>query len=1380
MTPLTAPGPNSNYLDWAWAAEVHIRAAKLGHVLDGKDESKLSPTWIDDNTTVVSLLIQVIEESNYHYIRPLGMNARLAWHALKEAHEDNTSGGRMYWLQKLIMTRMESGADIVEHIRTMSQLSDRLNALVTVDKPLTSDEIHATCLLISLPADWIPPVSHLFQKPSITSAEVTVALEREATRRSTQGVGVPVSASQATTSSRCSFCRRQGHDLASCKSAAKVLKQAKGEPKSSDTQSAPNSFRNPSRRDDHRQSSDARVKTAVVVPIDSSDDDDSSSPRASTTRVLDQPPSEEQALVSRSQPQPWLADTGCSHTMSPHADDVVDAKPRHVSIRLADNSSISSTHQGSTRLPFGVNNQPPVLLVPTLDEPLLSISSVCDTGCEVLFTSTGMTIHRHSTLKSDIPPVANGFRRNNLYYLPREVRNCSASPFALKTHVMSLFDWHSRLGHIGLRPLRQVLRRNNISPNPMNVIEVQKCETCIQSKMHRLSFKTRSAYRATRPGELIHSDVGSFETVSREGYKYYSTFIDDHSKYVITYLMKSKAQTFNCFKLFLSVFELKHQHKIIQLRSDNGGEYMSNDFLSYLTSHGILHEPGPPHSPELNGVAERFNRVIGERVRCALLSAKTPKVFWADALRHVSFALNSIPCTTPGGFSSPNEILELPLVDIHHLHPFGCLTWYKVPEANRKKLDAKGRSAMLLSYLSDGNGYRLWDIANRTVVKSRDVIFDDGVFPYHLQPSPPQLEHTIQVDVPWTSTQSLTPTPPRPDARVDDEGFTVFPSDRRLTSSIHNPDRLHRRPTSLPSPSPAVTPELPPDPPAVPPEPAARPGPPPQPEPAPPDAVPPPPRRTTRARQAPDRLGRWAKAATDQYSVLDEPRTWKQVLRSPDKHRWLKAADEELSSLIGMETWKLVPRPARRKVIKSKWVFKIKRDANNCAIKLKARLVAMGYSQEKGIDYNEVFAPTTRLETLRLVLTLMASRKWKGRQVDFKAAFLNGRLDEVIYMEQPQGYEDAQHPDHVCELMRSLYGLKQSPRMWNKELHDALISLSLVQSQFDPTLYFKIKDGKLIGAISIHVDDLAIVGEDAFVDDVSLQLSQRFTVSADHDLHHFLSLRITRDIPGRLVFLSQTHYIDQLQETFKMKDCLPVKTPTDINFKDLRAKTQAEDPSPGPYPQLIGSLLWVAQCTRADVSFAVSRLSQFLRDPSAAHWKAALRVLQYLISTKHLRLRLGGNLECSGYSDADWAEDRQDRKSTSAYTYRLGLGPVSWKSKKQSTVSLSSTESEYKALSDSCKEGLWLRNLLSELHLRPRSSIPLHVDNEGAEALAKNPSHHVRTKHIDTRHHFIRDCVKRDLITIYHVPTGDMLADMLTKPLPRVLLERHQQAFGIV
>jgi hypothetical protein len=313
---------------------------------------------------------------------------------------------------------------------------------------------------------------------------------------------------------------------------------------------------------------------------------------------------------------------------------------------------------------------------------------------------------------------------------------------------------------------------------------------------------------------------------------------------------------------------------------------------------------------------------------------------------------------------------------------------------------------------------------------------------------------------------------------------------------------------------------------------------------------PPPSRRSGRERKAPDRYGNWSKHVKAAEN-LDTPKTWKQLLKSPNKHRWLKAADDEFASLLGMNTWCLVPRPQKRKIIKSKWVFKIKRRPDRSIQKLKARLVPMGYSQIHGLDYDEIFSPTLRLETLRLICSLLAIRDWTGRQVDFKTAFLNGHLDHTVYMEQPPGFEDPTHPDWVCQLDRSLYGLKQSPRQWNAALHKALTDLGLSNSKYDPTLYFKIHNNSLIGALTTHVDDLAIVGESGFVSSLIKSLGEKFEIGADADLHHFLSLKITRDRSKHEVFLNQSHYIEEIQDRF-LNNHTPAHTPSDSNFKLLR------------------------------------------------------------------------------------------------------------------------------------------------------------------------------------------------------------------------------------
>lgn len=342
---------------------------------------------------------------------------------------------------------------------------------------------------------------------------------------------------------------------------------------------------------------------------------------------------------------------------------------------------------------------------------------------------------------------------------------------------------------------------------------------------------------------------------------------------------------------------------------------------------------------------------------------------------------------------------------------------------------------------------------------------------------------------------------------------------------------------------------------------------------------------------------------------IDVPKTRKQVFRSPNKDKWIKAADSKFATLLGMKTWKLVPRPTKRNIIKSKWGFKPKLKLDGSILKLKARLVAMGYAQQKGVEFDEVFAPTTWFKTLCSLLSLLGSKGWGGYPLDFTAAFLNGDLDHPIYMSQPPGYKDPEHPDYVCEVLNSLYGLKQSPRQWNKALHQILVDLGLTKSKSDPTLYFKIVGGKLGGAVAVHVDNLAGIGQKSFIQPFMGNLEKKYKVGQREELNHFLLLKITCDRKNELVYFSQSHYIEDLHAQFLPNNTYLAKTPTASNFKDLGPKSDSKSSSPGPYSSLIGALLWVAQSTRSNVSFSVNRLSQFLYNPSSAHWYAALCIL---------------------------------------------------------------------------------------------------------------------------------------------------------------------------
>lgn len=394
-------------------------------------------------------------------------------------------------------------------------------------------------------------------------------------------------------------------------------------------------------------------------------------------------------------------DSGCSKSMTPYKDQLTHLFPQQTSIKLADDSKIKSSHAGTWSLPITGKPSHSALYVPSLQEPLLSVSGLCDDGFELVFSHHGCTIYPEDSVEPQTKPLGEFERRGGLYYLQQGVHSSLASiPQPLAN--IPLSAWHVSLGHIVLKPLKAFIKSSGITVSVMNEVDVLQCSICVRAKMHRLQFTSRKNHWASKRGETIHSDVCSFEQVSREGFKYWMMFIDDYSKETAVFPMKCKSHVLTCFKQYKALFE-KHDDTVIRrLFSDNGGEYISKEFSIFLSQEAIFHEPGPPHSPQLNGVAERANCTLCEQIRSLLINANVPKAFWADALCHVMFSLNSIPCNTPSGFDSTDNINGKPLLDPSYLHPFGCLVWYKVPEADRQKLDPKGRALMLLSYIPHG------------------------------------------------------------------------------------------------------------------------------------------------------------------------------------------------------------------------------------------------------------------------------------------------------------------------------------------------------------------------------------------------------------------------------------------------------------------------------------------------------------------------------------------------------------------------------------------------------------------------------------------------------------------------------------------------------
>ena len=468
--------------------------------------------------------------------------------------------------------------------------------------------------------------------------------------------------------------------------------------------------------------------------------------------------------------------------------------------------------------------------------------------------------------------------------------------------------------------------------------------------------------------------------------------------------------------------------------------------------------------------------------------------------------------------------------------------------------------------------------------------------------------------------------------------------------------------------------------------------------------------------------------------------------------------EEEMETLKEMGTWTLVDLPVDRQAIGCKWVFVRKRDDNGDIAQWKARLVAQGFSQKPGTDYENdgTFAPVMRFETLRTLFANAAVNKLHLRQFDVKGAYLNGYLNETIYMQQPPGFEDG--TSKVCLLIRSLYGLKQAGNVWNHELNRVLLTMGFKQLKTDYCCYIKRAEEEY-SILVIWVDDfLATSTNEDLNNEIQKNLNTHFKVKSLGRPTLLLGIKIK--IGDNTIQLSQAHYIDFLLEKYRLKDANPVATPMDPNVKlDMEAK-EAEEASGKEdlkighgYAQLIGSLMYLALATRPDISYAVNRLAQFTSNPKPVHWTALKRIFRYLKQTKNANLTYGGeeeikNTSINFFSDADWGNN-SDRKSISGYVTIIAGGAVAWSSKKQQTVALSTAEAEYIATTHVAKQVLWHRSLYSELEFNIPTTSTIFTDNQAAISISHHPEFHARTKHIDINYHFLRDLISIKTINTF-------------------------------
>ena len=869
------------------------------------------------------------------------------------------------------------------------------------------------------------------------------------------------------------------------------------------------------------------------------------------------------------------------------------------------------------------------------------------------------------------------------------------------------WKWHLRFGHLNFNGLKLLSSGGMVRGLPQIEATRQVCEGCVLGKQARLSFPVGDTWRAKAPLQLVHTDIcGPLDPMSYGGNRYFITFIDDFSRKTWVYFLKEKSAALKIFKEFKALTEAESNHKLVAVRSDRGGEYTSNAFQAYCKEQGIRHQLTAAYTPQQNGIAERKNRTILDMTRSMLKEKNLPKELWAEAVACSIYLLNRCP-TKSVKRMTPQEAWSGYKPNVTHLRIFGCVAYAQVPEAKRRKLDDRGEKCVFVGYSEESKAYKLYNPLTGKLVVSRDVIFSE--------------EETWTWNNKEVSKEKIVST--------DFEEPEVVPPIEQQPAQTITTTPVHRIARSGPTSSEESSSSTP-----------------------------------VRLRSLTEIYGQEEEEETNLFCLYadHEPFSFNEAV---EEDCWKKAMEEEIHAIEKNDTWELTKLPPNQKAIGVKWVYKIKRTADGSVDRYKSRLVAKGYKQKYGVDYDEVYAPVARLDTVRLLISLAAHHKWKIYQLDVKSAFLNGVLEEEVYVEQPEGFQVQGEEDKVYRLKKALYGLKQAPRAWNSRIDNYLHQNGFQKCPYEHSVYMKNGEKGEFLIICLYVDDLLFTGNnEAMFHEFKQSMFSEFEMTDNGLMSYFLGIEVKQESDG--IYISQQRYMRDILKKFNMDKCNTVNTPVATGLK-LSKGGEGEFVNSTVYKSLVGSLRYLT-ITRPDIVYGVGLVSRYMETPRESHWLAAKRILRYIRGTLNYGLfyNFGEDAKLFGYSDSDWGGDQDERKSTTGYVFFLGSTAFSWTSKKQSIVALSSCEAEYVAVASTVCEAIWLRNLLKSVCHPQVESTVIHVDNVSAIKLAKNPVQHGRSKHIDTRFHFLRDHVKQKTIELVYCHTKEQVADIFTKPLP--------------
>jgi transposase InsO family protein len=1122
---------------------------------------------------------------------------------------------------------------------------------------------------------------------------------------------------------------------------------------------------------------------------------------------------------SDSTPEDWVLDSGATDHMTPYGTDFLSGSyilGHHARSVVLGDGQTRLTIRGTGTIERWIPTESGhkqvvirnVLLVDGIKRRFLSTRRLMNSGFEITFKGDHAVIVSPDRSYRSTGASAGPLFIHHLY---------KRDPTSIQLNAVEALPitlWHERMGHLDWDALKRVWRND---PSPLIGIKLNSaephagpCDGCLAGKDSRRAFKSKSSgTRSSEPLELVHADLaGPMETQSITGYSYYFVLVDDGTRIAWVYFLRKKDETYDRFVAWVTMIETLTGRKIKFFRSDRGGEFMGAEFTKFLEEHGITRQTSAPNTPEQNGLAERTNRTLVGTARSMMQHAGLSKGFWSEATAVATYLHNRSP-RKGLNWMTPHELFFGRIPDITHLRVFGCQAWVHTPKSKRKKWDATSKQMVLIGYEPGSKAYRLWNPTTKTIHVSASVRFNESVFPNRpAKPLPPASKPIPPVD-----DSVVIPNP----LDEDTPHFIAGPSSKPVEQppsppSPPSPSSSEKTsPSSTPPQSRSPSPTAPSTEPTTPPRDSSSAlSTPPAPNPS--QTLPasqPTQRKSTRSKKKVQKyIGRtselqvstsegvsWEKFDKDYLLFVQlytsenphgEPSTYREAIESPDSGHWSDAMADEIKSLEKMETWESVPRPADRKVIKCKWVYRLKLNAQGGVARYKARLVAKGYSQVPGIDYNETFAPVTRLETIRLLMALAVEKDWEIRQIDVKTAYLYGDLAEEIYMEPPEGYNVP--VGHVLLLKKALYGLKQAGRQWYLKLKSILKEFGFKQVVCEPHTFVVHKVVNRVMRtliVPVYVDDLIPIGDKVLAENFEAWIGDFLEVTLIGDASYFLGIRVTRSSrtqgeESRLV-LDQSTFARTIVERKGIpqgqtsKTPLPAKEeyePNPVNVSDADPATVKQ------YQKDIGSLMYLMLGSRPDLAYAVGKLARFSSNPSPEHLEAVTRIYRYVNGTfDHSLVYVrsadadGTRVYPTGFTDSNYAQGK-DRKSTSGYLFGLSRGVFSWSSKKQSTIAESTMEAEAIGIHQASRQITWIRNLYGEIKVNLEGPITLLADSQPAIAVLNEPQSHQRTKNLDVGVLKVRERITDGLLKLVYVSTEDNMADILTKSLPK---DRHRK-----